>query len=759
MIVVDSLDELYENYEENEDELYHHGTKGMRWGIRRYQNADGSLTPAGRKRYMKDAKWRSKYERAVAKEKAKTAAREQKVQESAADRHARIMKSSDAKELYKNRSELSTEEINERINRIQAEQRLASYIQKEPTKMEKAMNRMNTAMNYANQAMSWANSPAGKLVVKGVKKQLGIKDTPKLTDYNEFLNSINSKSDKQVSEMLNRMQNEHKMKQIQAMWKQREMAERAAREQHNPDYQYTNNSSPVDNPFYNVQNGGDYRNGTLNVRRPLIADQPHNSSRDWLGTRGEDARQQESLNRLSSRINADREARAHRKELERQAASEEAQRQQESLNRLGQMVNENRAARERDRQRNNMFGNEPNPYGTNSPDVQRAYNPQRSQSLESNRVDTSNINNANQWNQVLNASTNTREAQHFVSNANDLIERMFGAPSLDDVRRNRLRHAEEFTDELFHHGIKGQKWGVRRFQDKTGRLTALGKAHVRDLKIDRKISEYVKSGKAKDTNLDDYKVAGLTSFTDKYGDQYVSGLINGHDFDWQEGINVDDGFIPTGDWLRGSDAKNIVGIHDANVNAAHDNFEFTDWDLKSANPDFGKPGTTQNCAKCSATLELRRRGIDIASGRQTYPSSADAQSLWFKDAKRVDYDYNSAQSALESYGSKTSGTLSIRYPNGAGGHAMHWSINGQGKFQIQDGQNGRTFDSIDSMMDEYGGDRSLGISTFRLDNCEPNWDALAQDSVVSLRNWNDDPEMRKLNKVRNKYSGKIVDNW
>ena len=32
------------------NELYHHGILGMRWGIRRYQNKDGSLTPEGRKR-------------------------------------------------------------------------------------------------------------------------------------------------------------------------------------------------------------------------------------------------------------------------------------------------------------------------------------------------------------------------------------------------------------------------------------------------------------------------------------------------------------------------------------------------------------------------------------------------------------------------------------------------------------------------------------------------------------------------------------
>lgn len=37
-----------------EQELYHSGIKGMRWGVRRYQNKDGSLTPAGKKRYADD---------------------------------------------------------------------------------------------------------------------------------------------------------------------------------------------------------------------------------------------------------------------------------------------------------------------------------------------------------------------------------------------------------------------------------------------------------------------------------------------------------------------------------------------------------------------------------------------------------------------------------------------------------------------------------------------------------------------------------
>lgn len=51
----------YTNY------LVHHGVKGQRWGVRRYQNADGSLTDAGRKKLLKFQKKVSKYTKKHAK--------------------------------------------------------------------------------------------------------------------------------------------------------------------------------------------------------------------------------------------------------------------------------------------------------------------------------------------------------------------------------------------------------------------------------------------------------------------------------------------------------------------------------------------------------------------------------------------------------------------------------------------------------------------------------------------------------------------
>ena len=52
-------------YRVNSNELYHHGIKGQKWGVRRFQNKDGTLTPDGKKRYNDDVEGPKKKKKTV----------------------------------------------------------------------------------------------------------------------------------------------------------------------------------------------------------------------------------------------------------------------------------------------------------------------------------------------------------------------------------------------------------------------------------------------------------------------------------------------------------------------------------------------------------------------------------------------------------------------------------------------------------------------------------------------------------------------
>lgn len=97
-----------------DDELMHFGIKGMKWGVRRFQNPDGTRTPAGLKRYGKAPRFITKLRD---KRASKRIASQQK-----SDR-ARV-------------GEMSDEEIDKRINRLRKEKELLNLM--EDTKVQEA---------------------------------------------------------------------------------------------------------------------------------------------------------------------------------------------------------------------------------------------------------------------------------------------------------------------------------------------------------------------------------------------------------------------------------------------------------------------------------------------------------------------------------------------------------------------------------------------------------------------------------------------
>lgn len=104
------------------NELAHWGIKGMRWGVRRYQNRDGSLTKAGRKRY-KDS--------VPAKNEGPAETLDQKKQ--------RILSTHSAKTIYENKDIFSDKEIQDAFLRLNNEKNIRQLIPEEVSRGKQAI--------------------------------------------------------------------------------------------------------------------------------------------------------------------------------------------------------------------------------------------------------------------------------------------------------------------------------------------------------------------------------------------------------------------------------------------------------------------------------------------------------------------------------------------------------------------------------------------------------------------------------------------
>lgn len=301
------------------------------------------------------------------------------------------------------------------------------------------------------------------------------------------------------------------------------------------------------------------------------------------------------------------------------------------------------------------------------------------------------------------------------------------------------------NSELCHYGVKGMKWGVRRTPEQLGHQNRSNKQST--LKSTISVSQKVKSFVQRTKYLRDMNAIknGKKAADDalyRIGSKYLQP------FD-QNREEVELWEYSDGSREFANPSKMIKDFGSSLYNKGY--LGITDDDVRAVNPDYGQPGTTNNCTKCSAALELRKRGMDVRAGRQTYPASGDAFTHWFKDAVREEYLFEEAETSIKNNGPGSSGALLCFYPKGIGGHAMHWSVSDNGDFRIEDGQSGRSFSSLKDVTAKYGFLDAI-VHSYRLDNCEPNYDNLLEDSVIR------GPSDRVYG-VRNKSTGVVSDTW
>lgn len=295
--------------------------------------------------------------------------------------------------------------------------------------------------------------------------------------------------------------------------------------------------------------------------------------------------------------------------------------------------------------------------------------------------------------------------------------------------------------ELYHHGVKGQKWGVRRYQNKDGSYVSGHEGRYYNYKKSS-------SGKKATSANDVIKNNSGTSLATVKNSGTKEGVVellaaNATLLLATTAISLSVDAIS-----MKHEEKKFTKACDKELDDLYENRSISSLEeapklnkpmpasesMKMVNPDYPDVGTTSNCMMCTTAMVMREKGYDVKSKKSihgymesNFDSLFEGEGSNFKRMKKA-HSVDAVIKTLNDEGDGAYGNLTLTWDVG-GGHSVFWKNEG-GTTHIYDGQSG---EEIKTSKEDRKSDKNNYLNRIspshtqyaRLDNAQPTERVLA----------------------------------